>query len=174
VGERIRIRSARLEDAEARFRWFSDATVTEFLPLAGERILPMENIVEFLGQAIREDNPNLSVGVDLLSGRTIGCGGLRHIVPNDSAEISVVIGEREFWSLGFGQEVMNLLLEVAFAELNLQTIWLIVREDNGRAVRLFSGLGFAVTETLTAAVVVRGVSRNKLRMELTATKWRTR
>ncbi|HEX3776803.1 MAG TPA: GNAT family N-acetyltransferase [Polyangiaceae bacterium] len=171
VAERLKIRRARPEDAEARFRWFSDAAVTEFLPLAGERNLPLESIVEFLAKASREDEPNLNVGIELLSGRQIGCGGLREIVPGESAEVSVVIGERDVWGLGYGREAMGLLLREGFAVLNLKSIWLIVREENVRAVRLFSQLGFVVTETLHAAAVVKGIPRTKLRMQLEASAW---
>jgi RimJ/RimL family protein N-acetyltransferase len=173
LGKRIRIRRAALEDADASFRWFSDPLVTEFLPLAGGPGLPMERIVAFLAAASRDDSPDLSVGIDdLRSGRTIGCGGLRNIVPMDSAEVSVVIGERELWGLGYGHEAMDLLLQIGFTDLNLRTIWLIVREDNVRAVRLFSRLGFVTTEMLQAAAIVNGVPRNKLRMQVSAAAWR--
>src|SRR5204863_9690117 len=102
LGSRVRIRRARLDDAEASFRWFADAQVTQYLPLAGERILPMEDILEFLRKASRDDAPDVSVGIELLSGRLIGCGGLRNILDGDSAEVSVVIGERDGWGCGYG------------------------------------------------------------------------
>ncbi len=166
LGDRIRICRPVLADAEARFRWFADPAVTEFLPLAGERIIPMESVVEFLSDAIRDDNPNLGARIALRSGPMIGCGGLREIEPARSAEISVVIGERELWGQGYGQEAMTLLLRYGFQSLDLKNIWLIVRTDNSRGVRLFSRLGFVVTETRTAAAIVGGVPRDKFRMEL--------
>jgi RimJ/RimL family protein N-acetyltransferase len=173
LGLRIRIRRAMLQDADARFRWFSDPLVTEFLPLAGGSGLPMDQIVAFLAAVSRDDSPDLSVGIDeVRSGRTIGCGGFRNLVPSHSAEISVVIGERELWGLGYGRDAMDLLLQIGFTELNLKTIWLIVREDNVRAVRLFSGFGFVTTEILQAATIVNGVGRNKLRMQVASATWR--
>ena len=172
LGPRIRIRRARIDEAEARFRWFANPTVTEYLPLAGERILPMANVLAFLEQASRDDDPNLSVGIELLSGRLIGCGGLRSIVPGESAEVSVVIGEPDVWGLGYAREAMGLLLRFGFERLNLRAIWLIVRTDNSRALRLFTGLGFAVVETLEAAVIVGGIARNKHRMQLGRGSWR--
>lgn len=171
LGSRIRIRRARLTDAEASFRWFADARVTEYLPLAGERILPMKDILAFLGTASRDDAPDISVGIELLSGRLIGCGGLRNISPGYSAEISVVIGESDLWGSGYGQEAMQLLLHYGFDRLGLRTIWLIVRAENSRALRLFENLGFVVTERLVAAAVVHGIPRDKLRMELGCNAW---
>jgi RimJ/RimL family protein N-acetyltransferase len=111
--------------------------VTEYLPLAGERNLPLPEIEEFLAQASRDEDPDLSVGLELLTGRLVGCGGLRAIVPETSAEISVVLGEPDLWGQGYGEEAMRLLLGHAFEQLCVRTVWLIVRVDNARGVRLF-------------------------------------
>lgn len=172
--DRVRIRRSRPDDAARTFRWFADPLVTEFLPLAGERILPMASVVEFLEQVSRDEHPSFNVGIELLSGSLIGTGSLREIVPEVSAEISIVIGERHAWGQGYGAEAMELLLAEAFETLNLKSIWLIVRDENVRGVRLFSRLGFQVEETLRAAVVIRGVPRTKLRMRLDAAAWRLR
>jgi RimJ/RimL family protein N-acetyltransferase len=174
LGPRIRIRRARIDEAEARFRWFANPTVTEYLPLAGERILPLADVRAFLENAIRDDDPNVSARIELQDGRVIGCGGLRSIVQGDSAEVSVVIGEPDLWSLGYGREAMALLLDFGFDQLHLRTIWLIVRTENTRAVRLFTRLGFVVVETLEAAAIVRGIARTKLRMQLSKETWRRR
>ena len=172
LGPRLRVRRARIDEAGARFRWFADPTVTEYLPLAGERILPMANVLAFLELASRDDDPNMSAGIELLSGRLIGCGGLRSIVRGESAEVSVVIGEPDVWGLGYAREAMDLMLQFGFERLHLRTIWLVVRAENTRGVRLFSRLGFAVAETLEAAVIVRGIARSKLRMQLSREPWR--
>jgi RimJ/RimL family protein N-acetyltransferase len=173
-GPRVRVRRARIDEAEARYRWFANPTVTEYLPLAGERTLPMADVLAFLEKASRDDDPNLSARIELLSGRLIGCGGLRSIVRGASAEVSVVIGEPDAWGFGYAREAMALLLKFGFEQLHLQTIWLVVRTENTRAVRLFTRLGFVVVETLEAAVIVRGIARNKLRMQLSEASWRER
>jgi RimJ/RimL family protein N-acetyltransferase len=172
LGPRVRIRRARIDDAEARFRWFADARVTEYLPLAGERILPMKDILDFLTRASQDDALDVSVGIELLSGRLIGCGGLRSILRGDSAELSVVIGEPDLWGSGYGREAIQLLLQFGFERLSLRLLWLVVRAENTRAVRLFTRLGFVVAETLEAAAIVRGIPRDKFRMQLTSEAWK--
>ncbi len=174
TGQRLRIRRSRPDDADATFRWFADPLVTEFLPLAGERILPMENVIAFLAQVSRDDEPRLNVAIELYDGRLIGTASLREIVPEESAEISIVLGERDAWGQGYGREAMQLVLREAFDELKLKSVWLIVREENTRGVRLFSELGFVLEETMHAAVVIRDVPRAKLRMRLSAEAWRLR
>jgi RimJ/RimL family protein N-acetyltransferase len=174
VGERVRLRRARLDQAETSVRWFANPAVTEYLPLAGERSLPLAEVVAFLERASRDDDPNMSARIELLSGRLIGSGGLRNIVPRESAEVSLVIGEPDAWGLGYGREAMALLLQFGFEQLQLRSIWLIVRTDNVRAVSLFEKLSFVVVEKLEAAVVVRGKARDKFRMQLSSEAWRRR
>lgn len=172
-GPRIRIRRAQPDEAEARSRWFANPTVTEYLPLAGERILPLADVIAFLEKASRDDDPNVSTRIELLSGRLIGCGGLRNIVRGESAEISVVIGEPDVWGLGYGAEAMALRLGFGFDQLQLEKIRLVVRTENTRAVRLFARLGFVVVESLEAAVMVKGTARSKHRMQLSKESWRS-
>jgi RimJ/RimL family protein N-acetyltransferase len=131
----------------------------------------MDDILAFLGAASRDDAPDLSVGIELLSGRLIGCGGLRNILTGDSAEISVVIGERDQWGSGYGGEAMRLLLQHGFERLNLRNVWLVVRTENVRAMRLFANLGFVAVETLVAAAIVGNVPRDKVRMRLERNVW---
>jgi RimJ/RimL family protein N-acetyltransferase len=174
IGPRVRVRRARPADASASFEWFANPAVTEYLPLAGESSLPMENIVSFLAQASRDEDPDLSVGLELLTGELFGCGGFRAIVPETSAEVSVIVGEPKLWGHGYGGEAMELLLDYAFRGLHLCTVWLIVRADNSRGVRLFTRLGFVVVSTFEAPVGVSATPRHKHRMELSATRWAER
>ena len=67
---------------------------------------------------------------------------------------------------------MGLLLQFGFERLNLRTIWLVVRTENARGVRLFTRLGFTVVERLEAAAIVGGIARSKLRMQLSRESWR--
>lgn len=166
LGPRLRVRRAREADAQASFRWFADPRVTEYLPLAGERSLPLPEIESFLARACRDDDPDFSVSIELRDGRLIGCGGLRNIVPGESAEVSVVIGEPELWGAGYGREAMELLLRFGFENLRLRSLWLVARAENQRGLRLFEKLGFVVEARQEAAVVVAGVARDKLRLRL--------
>jgi RimJ/RimL family protein N-acetyltransferase len=141
-------------------------------PLAGERSLPIADVRAFLQQASRDDDPKLTVAIEAPEGHLVGCAGLRNIIAGESAEVSLVIGEPEAWGRGYGQEAMTLLLRFAFESLKLTRVWLLVRADNLRGVRLFTRLGFVITETLERAVVAQGLPRDKYRMALTPEAWR--
>lgn len=172
-GPRLRVRRAHPDDAAASFGWFAEATVTRYLPLAGESTLPLESIQSFLAQAATSDRPGIAVTFDLDPYGPVGCGGFRHFEAG-SAEVSLVIGVPDLWGQGLGAEALDLLLTFGFGDLGLSSIWLIVRADNDRALELFRRFGFEVTERQVAAVTIDGVARDKLKMQLSSTEWRAR
>ena len=170
-GRRLHIRRARHEDAKTRFWWFSNPTVTRYLPLAGTAVLPMEDIQQHLARVATTDRPELAVGIDLKGEGPVGCGGFRHF-EDGAAELSLIFGEPTTWGHGLGSEAMELLLEFAFGPLQLVRVWLIVRADNARAVALFRRFGFVEVERQIAAVAIESTPRDKLRMELRREQWR--
>lgn len=58
--------------------------------------------------------------------------------------MGIGIGEREYWSKGYGTDAMNVILRFAFDELNLYRISLNVFEYNQRAIRSYEKVGFVV------------------------------
>jgi len=58
------------------------------------------------------------------------------------AFVGLSIGERNNWGKGYGTEMMHLLLQFAFLEVNLQRVTLTVFEYNPRAIRTYEKAGF--------------------------------
>jgi RimJ/RimL family protein N-acetyltransferase len=56
--------------------------------------------------------------------------------------VGIGIGERDFWSKGYGTDTMKVCLRYAFLELGLQRVSLGVFEYNPRAVRSYEKAGF--------------------------------
>lgn len=160
-----------MADAEPRYRWFADPQVTRYLPLAGKGCLPMERVRSYLEQVIASTRPVFDASIEGQDGTTIGSVSYRDIVDEESAELSIVIGQAEARGRGLGREAMELMLDYGFSEMGLERIWLVVRADNDAAVGLFESLGFETIEELEDAVVVDDVSHAKLRMELAREDW---
>jgi RimJ/RimL family protein N-acetyltransferase len=165
-GPRLHIRRAHPADAAASYQWFANPQVTTFLPLAGKGHLPIESIEAYLARVATSDRPDLAVTIERRDQGPIGCGGFRNF-DADAAELSIVLGEPSSWGQGLGTEAMQLLLAFAFGALRLHRVWLIVRADNERAVKLFGRMGFVVVETQVGVVVVDDTPRDKFRMECT-------
>jgi RimJ/RimL family protein N-acetyltransferase len=163
-GERVTLRTPQFRDADRSYKWFADPEITRYLPLAGRGKLPMDAIREFIVRVSGSDSPEVAVSIET-EGEYIGCGGLRNI-DSESAELSIIIGERRFQGRGIAHEAAMLLLGHAFHTLGLKTVWLIVRGDNQRALKLFERLGFVRNQLLLGAVVVDGEPKDKWKMTL--------
>lgn len=61
---------------------------------------------------------------------------------NQHAELSIVIGNQDYWSKGFGTLIMTQLLEWGFEGLNLNRLYLHVFDFNERAIGLYEKMGF--------------------------------
>ena len=58
------------------------------------------------------------------------------------AWLGVGIGERDYWGKGYGSDAINILLQFAFQELNLNRVTLNVFEYNERAIHAYEKIGF--------------------------------
>lgn len=58
------------------------------------------------------------------------------------AELWLLIGEKSCHGKGYGREIVRLMLDFGFESLNLNRVFLHVREDHAAAVRLYESAGF--------------------------------
>jgi len=61
---------------------------------------------------------------------------------NREAELGIVIGDRDYWSDGYGYDAVTTLLDHMFNARNLKRVYLHTLEWNGRAQKSFSKSGF--------------------------------
>lgn len=70
----------------------------------------------------------------------IGVCGLKNIT-NTDCEYWGYIGEKKYWGKGIGSMVINELIDYA-RNNNIKSLWLTVIQENERAIKLYSKLGF--------------------------------
>jgi ribosomal-protein-alanine N-acetyltransferase len=145
-GERVTLRTPQFQDADPSYKWFAGPEITRYLPLAPRGKLTMDAMREFIMRVSGSDSPELAVSIEA-EGGYIGRGGPRNI-DSESAELSIIIGEHRFQGRGIAREAAMLLLGHAFRTLGLKTVWLIVRGDHQRALKLFERLGFVRNQLL--------------------------
>ena len=75
-------------------------------------------------------------------GKPIGVVGLKNI-DEASADYFGYIGERNYWGMGLGREIIAFAFEAA-RKRRLQKMRVKVRTDNSRAVHLYARTGFLV------------------------------
>jgi RimJ/RimL family protein N-acetyltransferase len=75
---------------------------------------------------------------------------------NRSAELQIRLGNPADRGKGYGTEAVRLLLQFAFADLNLHRVYLHVFASNTRARQAYEKAGFVAEGTLRKAVHVNG------------------
>jgi RimJ/RimL family protein N-acetyltransferase len=140
-GEQVCLRQIRQEDSQLVGKWSSDP---EIMRLTG-MVKPLspadaENHV----RNIRGDAGRLWFIIVLKEdGRAVGETGLLRICPPwRTADMTVIIGEKDAWGKGYGTEAGRLLMEYAFNTLRLHRLAIGVAGFNSRALDFWRDLGF--------------------------------
>ena len=87
------------------------------------------------------------------------------------AFVGLSIGERENWGKGYGSEMMQLLLQFAFLEVNLRRVTLTVFEYNPRAIRVYEKAGFQQEGRLRKFLNKEGQRWDMLFMGILREEW---
>jgi RimJ/RimL family protein N-acetyltransferase len=156
TGDHIILRPLRKADLENRVRWFNDPDVRKTLIVCEqfelekttrwfERIQQDDNRVEFVIESAFTE-----AAVDKTPQKTvIGVIGLTGIdTTHRTAEIYIVIGQKEFWGKGVILEAERLLIDWAFNFLRLEKIWADVLPNNIASIITMKKLGFQIEGTL--------------------------
>lgn len=133
--------------ARAEVRWQRDS---EFVRLADSdpiRFSSEKKIKEWFEKQI-EKGPQperfpFSVRT-LAEDKLIGFFGMSVDLIHSEAWVGLGIGERDFWSKGYGTDMMKIGLRYAFMELGVQRVSLGVHEYNPRALRSYEKAGFVL------------------------------
>jgi RimJ/RimL family protein N-acetyltransferase len=65
------------------------------------------------------------------------------------AEIGIMIGNRDYWNQGYGEEAINLLLDHVFTRTRLESVYLTTLDWNIRAQKCFGKCGFRASGCVT-------------------------
>lgn len=168
VGERICLRAWERADLESFFRWFNDAEVTQYIGTAYPA-LSMDQELRFYEQGL--DNKHRYCIVTK-AGVLIGNCSLNRIeAVHRHAEIGIVIGEKDYWSQGYGREALGLLLRIGFESLGLNRLFLRVVDFNARAQRCYRAAGFVEEGRLRQEVFIHGRFHDMLLMSVLAEEY---
>ncbi len=143
-GNLVRLRGYEKSDLADVMKWYHDEEVTQFL---GGGVFPASSLEEerFIEHVARGDDPaNKVFAIETLAERKyIGAIGLHRI--NwicRHAELGMVIGDKNYWSRGYGADAVRVLLRLAFEKLSLHRVQLHVFKFNERAIRCYEKCGF--------------------------------
>jgi RimJ/RimL family protein N-acetyltransferase len=146
AGKLVRLSAFDPEEMSKAFtRWNLNSEYQRLLNLSPHRMQSAKSNLKWMEEEVGEVSP----ASYFFSIRTLAedklIGGLDLDVvnwPGRDAFVGLGIGETEYWSKGYGTDIMNVLLRFAFTEINLRRVTLSVFEYNPRGIRSYEKVGF--------------------------------
>jgi RimJ/RimL family protein N-acetyltransferase len=144
-GKLVLLRPVQKSDIAYFLKWFNDPEVTQYLAM----YLPITEMAE---QKFIEDlatSRSATVAYFVMEAnngeqsKPIGTIALGNINAKDhSASLGLAIGDKQYWSRGYGTEAASLIIRYGFEQLNLHRISSSAWSFNERSIRLHLKLGF--------------------------------
>jgi len=163
IGKKCYLSPIDCNDAEQYASWLNDLEICSFLTLASS-VIPVEGERDFLQKLSKEHNYGI---VDMETNQLLGNVGLLSIDHlNQTAEIGIFIGAKEYWGRGYGEEALSLLIDYSFKFLNLHAILLRVYSFNSRAIACYKKIGFKRIGEIRQALLRNRERHNIILMDL--------
>jgi RimJ/RimL family protein N-acetyltransferase len=141
IGKRVDLRAIEPSDFELLWRWLNDPNVMQWWGRPGNTVSLPQVQREEQEKLLRPDGQKFIIATK--DGVSIGQIDYYELDwQQRSAWTSIMIGESDYWSGGYGSDAMRTLLHYLFDELALHRISLTVHESNVRARRSYEKNGF--------------------------------
>lgn len=144
TGELVRLRAKQIEDAEDDYEWRCDPELAAY-----DAARPLRASFKTFVSTMREElnyptTHRRTFAIEDLETEThIGNVMYYGYDPRaQEAELGITIGNRDFWSQGYGTDAVRTLVSYLFEELRLRRVYLHTLSWNYRAQRCFDRAGF--------------------------------
>ena len=168
VGQRLRLRPPRMEDAATMITWFEDLEVSQFLFVRNPPSLESEK--EWIDA--RGKDPDSIFWVIEVDGSAVGSTGIQMIDwKNGFGLTGTVIGDKKQWGKGIGRELMQLRAEYAFMQTPLRKLKSGYIEGNEASARAQAACGYVEAGRWRKDRFVDGEWRDLILTELLREDW---
>ncbi|HET6456282.1 MAG TPA: GNAT family protein [Armatimonadota bacterium] len=142
TGEKVILRAIELSDVKQLWEWTQDAEVMRYrdYPYPPQPLAEAEREYQ---DSLCRDTRDLHLAITTLDGELIGETSLRYVDHRGgNADFTIAIGNKAYWSHGYGSDATKALMKFAFEQYNLHRITLYVHAFNERAIRAYERCGF--------------------------------
>lgn len=172
-GEYVILRPIRRSDLEYFLKWFNDPEVTQYLSF----YVPMtemaeEKYIESLADRVNSHAGFIIEAREHDGPKPIGTIGLDRINNKDHvATFGIAIGEKDYWSKGYGTEAARLIVRYGFEQLNLHRISSVAYSFNERSIRMHRKVGFTEEGRKREAVFKNGAYQDDVVFGILKKDW---
>ena len=170
--DNVYLRGIRKEDyTERLFCWANDQEVTHYM-ITGLQPSIKEKMEQLYLDTIKKQSEVVFAIVRKTDHLTIGLVGLYRLDDQARhAEFRIIIGEKEMWGQGIGSQCAKVIIRYAFANLNLNKVWLGVNEENIQAVKSYEKTGFVTEGKLREEIYRNNKYYGAIRMSILKREW---
>jgi RimJ/RimL family protein N-acetyltransferase len=164
-GTLVNLRSPEQADLARDHAWMNDGEVTRYLNRRYPISLAAEDVWLTAQAQAQQSYENLAFAIDTKDGVHIGNISFHEVRPEDrKARLGIMIGDKGYWSKGYGADAIVTLLRFAFGEMNLHRVDLTVDAENARAIACYRKCGFVEEARLREERYRDGSYRDQLIM----------
>ncbi|HYE83444.1 MAG TPA: GNAT family protein [Clostridia bacterium] len=140
TGNKVNLRPGDESDFRMLYKWYNDNELNKLAGWNDSRVTA-EKLRYNMSRSFGYDPMNLMI--DNEEGMPIGTIQLYDFNEQDkSCKLGIRIGDRNYWSKGYGEDAVRTLLEYAFMKIDMYRVTLKVYEYNERAVKCYLKCGF--------------------------------
>jgi len=132
-----------MDDAEADYSWRIDPELAS-LDATRPVTLSLTEYLRYHRDDVSYPSPwSVRMAIDTLDGRHIG-NCMYYDINNEKSqcELGIMIGDRDYWSKGYGTDVIKIALTRIFTATELERVYLHTLTHNFRAQKSFAKAGF--------------------------------
>ncbi|MDE0744724.1 MAG: GNAT family protein [SAR202 cluster bacterium] len=148
-GEKVRVREKRVEDIRNEYTWRVDPELSR-LDATRPMTMSYEDFFRYSKEEMQFPNyRSKRLAVETLEGVHIGNIMYYDLnMQNSQAELGIMIGDKGYWSSGYGTDTVNTLLRHLFTILELDRVYLHTLSWNYRAQASFAKSGFKLVRNV--------------------------
>jgi RimJ/RimL family protein N-acetyltransferase len=177
-GRRVRLRSFELSDLDEIMKYWNDVELRNLLGSADRGPASRNEEEEWIRTTWkrRQERKAFTFAIEARPDeQLIGGTGLFDIDwTSRSAMAGISIYNPDYWSKGYGQESMNLILSFAFRNLNLRRVELDTFDFNKRAQKCYTKVGFKEVGRRRKARFIDGKYHDDIIMDILREEWLTK
>lgn len=166
TSEKVYLRALEPDDYKISIEWRQDPEIWSML--VGRRYFVSEQIEKQWVESTYNNSNQVTLAIcDSITNTYIGNISLKNIdFFNSSASFAILVGNKNYWSVGYGTQATLLLLHHAFADLGLERVQSIILSDNIGSVKMHEKCGFVQEGVLRNAVYKSGHHQNLILMSI--------
>lgn len=171
IGQRAQLRSPKHSDVTQQCEFFKDHELA-WLDSSSPEAYSKIDVGELLLPSTQREKDSVRLAIEV-GGAYIGFCSLMNLSnPKGILELGINIGDRGYWNRGLGKEVIELLLDYGFRDLDARAIELTTNAGNPRAIACFSACGFVESMRFPRAVLFDRDRVDMIEMTIDAHRWR--